>query len=268
MFARALEIDPGYAEAHAGIADCDAFLWITGDLDVTKEDILANSTKALKLAPNLSEAHASMGLALYLSGQSDKAVTSFERAIELDPTLFAAHLFYGDSCRDTGHLDKAASLFARAADLLPVDYSSLSLLADTYQALGLREQCVSTARRCMARIEAEIGRRPENALATSFGAATLVYLGENARAEEWARRALSLEPDTLVVRYNVGCTYAVIGKPDVALEHVEYIFSHVPRARPWLLGIMSHDSQWASLRDRPDFCEFMKRLEVAVAENP
>src|SRR5262245_35841246 len=43
MFAKAIEIDPGYARAYAGIANCDANLWAAGDSDVSFDDILANS---------------------------------------------------------------------------------------------------------------------------------------------------------------------------------------------------------------------------------
>ena len=51
MFSRAAEIDPGYARAYAGMADCDSMLWFLGDLDVSYEEILTNSSKALQLAP-------------------------------------------------------------------------------------------------------------------------------------------------------------------------------------------------------------------------
>jgi adenylate cyclase len=117
----------------------------------------------------------------------------------------------------------------------------------------------------MFRIEAALSRRSDAAFTISFGAATLVFLGEYARAEEWAARAISLDPESYIVRYNAGCTYAVIGKPHAALEALEYIFAHMPRARRWLLGMISHDTQIQSLGERSDFQAFVKRLEADVA---
>jgi predicted Zn-dependent protease len=97
----------------------------------------------------------------------------------------------------------------------------------------------------------------------------MVYIGEDEyeRAEEWINRALSLEPGNLVVRYNAAGTFAVTGKLDAALECLEYIHSESPRARGWLLGIMSHDTQFDSLRGRPDFEAFVRRLMADVAEH-
>ncbi len=115
LFTKAVKADPGYARAYAGIADCDAFLWVNGDLAVSYDDMLTNSSKALALAPHLAEAHASRGVALYAAGHSEQAIVAFERAIGLDSGLFEAHYFYGCSCRETGDFPNAALHFERAA---------------------------------------------------------------------------------------------------------------------------------------------------------
>jgi adenylate cyclase len=120
----------------------------------------------------------------------------------------------------------------------------------------------------MARIEVAFGKRPDDAQILSWGALTMTYLGENARAEEWAKRSIAVSPDEYIVRYNAAMVYAAVGRPDTALEYLEFVFLHVPRARRWVLGWINHDSPLDSLRDRPDFRDFMKRLEADVAEHP
>jgi adenylate cyclase len=266
IFERAVEMDPEYAKAYAGIADCDAFLWVCGDLDVSSEEMLANSSKALRLAPDLAEAHASKGLALYLSGHPDEAIGSFEHAITLDPDLWMAHSHYAFSCRDTGRFEKAALLYGRAAELNPRDWGSQSMLAEVHAALGQPELCKLAARKAVVRFETALVQSPDNAEALAQGAATLVYLGENTKAEEWANRAIVLAPESWGIRYNVACVHAVLGKPDAALENLEYIYSQVPRVRGWLLGEVRHDTQLASLRDRRDFQALLGRLEAATAD--
>jgi adenylate cyclase len=94
----------------------------------------------------------------------------------------------------------------------------------------------------------------------------LIFLGENAKAEEWAKRAILLEPESYGVRYNVACVHAIVGKPDAALEGLEYIYSRVPRTRRWLLGMVKHDTSFSSLRDRSDFQAFLSRLEAETAD--
>src|SRR5437868_9887084 len=64
MFAKAVELDPLYARAYAGIADCDSFLFLQYHVNIAVDDILNTSAKALALESGLAEAHASRGLAL------------------------------------------------------------------------------------------------------------------------------------------------------------------------------------------------------------
>ena len=266
LFERATEIDGEYAEAFAGMADCDAFLWIAGDLDVSYQELFANSSKALNLSPNLAEAQASNGLALYLGGDPTEATKAFERAIALNPDLWAANTLYGYSCRATGQFEKAALYYERAAKLKSDDWDSLAMLADVYKSLGRHDLSNSAARRALARYESVLGQRPNNADGIALGAALLVFLGENAKAVEWAKRAIVLDSESYSVRYNVACVHAVVGNPDAALECLEYIYSRVPRARRWLLGTVKHDVQLKSLRDRSDFQAFESRLQAAAAE--
>jgi adenylate cyclase len=267
LFAKAVRLDPGYARAYAGMADCDAFAWASGDLDASYEDMLANSSKSLELAPCLAEAHASKGMALYVTGHPDEALPVLQSAMELDTELFEAHFFYGLSCRDTGDFSGAALHHARAAELRSGNYQPLAMLADALMAMGHREKSESAARRCLDRIEQAFGPNPDVAEVLGIGAFTLVCIGENERAARWVRRGMLLDPESYSVYYNAACTYAVIGKPRLAQKCLDYAFSHMPKARGWLLASAKHDAQLDSLRNRPDFQDLMQRLNAHVTAN-
>ena len=101
----------------------------------------------------------------------------------------------------------------RAAELRSDDFASLTLLANVYELQGRTELSKQTARRALIRIESTLQQRPDAAEVLGVGAATLVYLGENARAIEWAKRAVSLEPDNHTVRYNAACRCGLTGVP-------------------------------------------------------
>src|SRR5438045_2611669 len=98
MFAKAVELDPLYARAYAGIADCDSFLFLHYHLEAGIDSILATSAKALGLDDKLAEAHASRGLALSLGQRQEEAMAEFEEAIALNPNSLPAHQFYGRVC--------------------------------------------------------------------------------------------------------------------------------------------------------------------------
>ena len=59
MFAKAVALDPNYARAYAGMADCDSFLYLNYRVDVPIDALLATTEKALSLDNTLPEAHAS-----------------------------------------------------------------------------------------------------------------------------------------------------------------------------------------------------------------
>src|SRR6478609_1494161 len=146
MFANAVELDPLYARAYAGIADCDSFLFLHYHLEAGIDTILATAAKALGLDDQLAEAHASRGLALSLGKRYEEATAEFERAIALDPNSFEAHYFYGRACVTQGKLKRAVTLFERAAENKPDDYQSLCLLIPVYRALGRLADSESAAR--------------------------------------------------------------------------------------------------------------------------
>ena len=74
MFAKAVELDPQYARAYAGIAICDVGLHSWHSAEVSLDGVLANSAKALALDPNLAEAHAARALALHHSERPAEAI--------------------------------------------------------------------------------------------------------------------------------------------------------------------------------------------------
>lgn len=99
LFAQAIEIDPHCARAYAGLANCDCYRLLLGVPGVSFDAIAANSARALELAPDLAEAHAAQGLALYTAGRHVPANAAFEQAVRLGPGLFEAHYFYARNCR-------------------------------------------------------------------------------------------------------------------------------------------------------------------------
>ena len=129
MFERAIDIDPNYALAYAGIADCCAFLYMYWDgSHANLEGADTASRTALELAPELAEAHASRGFALTLEKHYEEARREFETAIRLNPKLYEAHYLYARAHMQAGNLEEAVRQFDEAARVRPEDYqAALSL---------------------------------------------------------------------------------------------------------------------------------------------
>jgi adenylate cyclase len=258
MFAKAVELDPLYARAYAGIADCDSFLVLHYHADVAIDNILATSAKALALDNGLAEAHASQGLALISLGQRyEEAMAEFEQAIALDPNSFEAHYFYARACFAQGKLERAAALFERAAEIKPDDYQSLCLLIAIYRALGRDRDKEDAAQRGIERAERELTLHPENPRPAYLGAQALVAIRETDRAREWVSRALAIDPDDILTQYNVACVYSLLGDIELAFDLLERLLPHA--GHELRSGWIKHDSDLDPLRSHP---RYQKVLEL------
>ena len=223
MFKRAIEIDPNYARAWAGLSDCHSFLqfyWQPNHENLQQADTA--SRKALELDPDLAEAHASRGHLLSLLERDEDARHEFEAAIRLNPNLFEAYYFYARSCLIHGQLEEAAKLFEEACRVRPDDYQAPSLLANAYEGMGVDSTIVQAAHRhAVEVIEKHLEMHPDDVRALYLGAQNLCRLGQNQRGLEWAQRALAIDPEDSAVCYNLTCIYAILGKTEEAISSLE-----------------------------------------------
>jgi serine/threonine protein kinase/Flp pilus assembly protein TadD len=250
LYRRAIALDPDYALAYAGLADCSCFRFFEhagGDEALAQAE--SASRRALKLDPELAEAHASRGLALTYQRRFDEASDEFQRAMELDAVLYEAPWYYARSLQAQGRIEEAAVFYEKAAELRVDDYQALIFASICYRTLGRVDEANAVARRGIAAAERALAINAGESRALALGAGTLQSLGETARAEEWARRAVQSAPTDPLMLYNLGCLYAVSGKSGLALDHLERSIELGMRNRDWLMT----DPDLNSIRNDPRF---------------
>jgi adenylate cyclase len=258
MFARAIEIDPDYALAHAGVADAAAFLYMWYDKDESHlERAEAASRRALELDPELAEAHAARGHVLSLKRQYDEAEREFETAIRLDPRLFEAYYFYARDALSQGKLEKAARLFEQASAVRPEDYQAPALVVQVYISLGKKAEALEASRRCARIVEKHVELNPDDHRALVLGANTLLYTGDVERGRAWAARAYAISPENPGVLYNLACFYSMAGDLDRSVELLEKSATVGIVSREWV----ENDSSLDPVRNHPRFQALLQRLE-------
>ncbi len=257
MFARAVELDPSYARAYAGLADCDSRLYSKHGVGTPIDEILATIDKALSIDPNLAEAHAARGYALMVADRRAEAPSAFKRALSLDPDCHEAHYHYADFCVTAGDFDQAAEHYIRALELKPDDYISPVLVLNVLRSLGRSREAEAYARLGLKRAEEVLRLHPEDSKAAQLGAAALVTLGERDRALEWLARALAIDPDDSGTRYNAACIYSLLGEPERAIDLLE---AYLREVGPDLKLRFRHDSDLDAIRDHP---RYQRLLDLA-----
>jgi adenylate cyclase len=257
MYERAIARDPKYAAAWAGLSD--AYVMRHRFLDANLEHVahaMDASERALQMDPDSAEAHASRGLALYVSKQFKQAERQFETAMMLNPNLLEAYFMYGMICSSLGNFEKAAWLYLRAAEVSPADYLPLVYLCQAYSELGRKDDESKARHHAIELIERALNVNPDDARARYMGAANFAAVGEKAKAIEWANLALRSSEDEPMVFYNAACTFAVLGEHDRAIDLLERAVKLGWGDRAW----MANDSDLVSLRDKPRFQALLTSL--------
>lgn len=245
-FVRAVEIDPDYARAHAGIAICDVRLQSIYGSGISVDAILATAERALAIAPDLAEAHAARGFALALGNRRGEAPAAFERALAADADNHEANRYYAEFCVTEGRFDLAARHFVRALETMPSDYRSPLMLVGVFRSLGDAGRAESYARIGVRKAEEELRLHPENANCACLGATALAFLREKERAMDWLARSLATDPGDLNIQYNAACTYALLGEHERALDLLE---AWVPQVGAEMRLWFRNDSDLDGIRD-------------------
>jgi len=259
MFAKAIEIDPTYALAYAGLADSCSVLYTNFD---ASEANLSNaetaSRRALELDPGLAEAHVARGMAVSLHGRHVDAEWEFETAMRLNPQLFDAAYMYGRALTAQGKHEKALKMFERAAELRPEDYVVPGMVGSAYASLGRTAEEQLAYRRQSTASAKRLELNPDDPRALYMGAIALSHLGELTRAKDWARQALAINPSDATVLYNVACMYATSGEAEEAITLLERAVASGFGHWNWI----ENDSDLESLRGHPRFQALREKLRA------
>jgi adenylate cyclase len=255
MFQRAIELDPDFAGAWAGLATAHVHLFGC-DNEPHLEKAREASAHALKLDPESAEAHVAAGQGFSMEQRYADAAKEFEQAIDLDPTLFDAYYYYARSCFKSGDLEKSLRLFEQAQEVRPDDYEATQLSALVLRQLGRNEESRSADQRALKRLRKHLELNPDDARAHVLGAGSLARLGESGQARQWCERAMSLAPDDDAILYNAACVLATLGEDERALDVLQRAIEAGLAGGDWV----ARDPDWERLRDHPRFQALAKRL--------
>jgi TolB-like protein/Tfp pilus assembly protein PilF len=189
-FRRAVELDAGYAPAHAGLATALALLAIAPfDLLPSREAMPkaeAAATKSLELDEGLAEAHAALALIHHhYHWNWKRAETEYRRAIELNPNYAAAHLWYS----------WLLLALSRRADALEEIEKTMRIVQDT---------------------------DPHRLVAVHATRAQAYYFGrEFEHAVEECEKALHLDPRHFMLHYILGRAYRRLGQGEKAIAQLK-----------------------------------------------
>lgn len=257
---QSIQLDRDYARAWAlmALAQSDLRFWHDRDEDPS---IAAN--RALSIDFEIPEPRCVKASLLHEAGDEDGAREEIDTALRLKPELWEAHRQAGRLALANGRIDEAVASFERAAAAMKTDHDSAAVLVFCYHGSDDRDGVRRSAESAVARAERVVISNPKNGAAFASGACGLAALGHADRSKKWLRKALNADPGNLAMRYRAGSILAaLLNDPEAALDTLEP-FVEVVRKPPHV-ALLENDPGWNSLRELPRFQQLLAKARKRV----
>ncbi len=145
------------------------------------------AAQAVKLAPDLAEAHQALALALHISLRLDEAAAEYKRALELDPNSKAARRSLADLDRASGKSEEALALYRQQLETEPKDKAARAGLILSLLDLGKTDEA-------KGELEKALAADPRNVTLLAGAAYWFAAHNDNEFALGLARKAVDIEP--------------------------------------------------------------------------
>ncbi|HWJ74811.1 MAG TPA: tetratricopeptide repeat protein [Kaistia sp.] len=207
-YKRAIELDPGFAEAYAGYARLVATIWRRDFNEimssaVARQEAYAAAGKAIELDPENARANEVLSIIQAVEGEHQIAIDSAKRAVELQPGEAEAHTNLATVLYIAGDLEKAAAEVKLARQLNPALSTDLRLVSATV--------AFAQGRYAKAIVEFNAIQElvPRSDLVLEHLAAAYACLGETNRSQEIVAELMKVIPIAnlgfyAVLRDNIG----------------------------------------------------------------
>jgi serine/threonine protein kinase/tetratricopeptide (TPR) repeat protein len=286
-FNQAVALDPKYALAYVGLADCYNILPQYGRSSI--KDVLPQAraavTKALEIDETLAEAHASLAMIMIYEWDWENAEKEFRRAIELNPNYATAHHWYCLLLEYQGRLDEATAEIKRAWKLDPLSHILNTVLGSLFYVKREYDRAIQIHRKtleldqnfALGRLrlgECYMQKRMYNEAITEFQRAMTLFgnspyglgdlgnayalTGKKDKAIEVLTHLEGLSKRGYSVNYDIAFIHCGLGDMEMTFEWLEKAYKEKEADIICLKG----DPCWDNLRSDPRYNSLIKRMNL------
>jgi TolB-like protein/Tfp pilus assembly protein PilF len=281
---QAIDADPSYALAYAGIAEAYRALALAGEMNPSEvwPKAKAANQKAIEIDDTLAEGHSGLGSGLWFYDWSwTEAEIQFRRALELNPNSSMAHFAYGDFLFRMGRPEESRAERKRALELEPLDPMFNAMVASqatTEPDKGMEMVRVALnadpnfyfAHMSAAAIYKRKKMYPESIAESRLAkelspdqtwsdvglAGTFVETGQRNEARAILNQMLRLSESRFVPPFNIALVYNALGETDQALAWLEKGYEK----RDPRMTFLKTDGRLNNLRGDLRFAALMERM--------
>ena len=282
LFQRAVELDPSFARAHVGVAECHQWLANLGyePTDVMFPAVKASLKRALELDPDLAEAHAALSMMHFNEDDIQGSEREARRALELNPSLPEPHARLAELASLDVDTEEALRQAEAAYRLDPIRPAYVGLVgwayfwagkeqeaqahwsktehlapAETYRAITeyyLSKGDIEKARE----YNTKAGKSDSgNPWVTTLGGMIAAQAGDRQRAMETIRKLEAAKMGALGLNF-IGFVYCALGDFDSCFRYLD----EATEAHSLYVSFVMHSPLLAKARADPQYDELIGKL--------
>ena len=216
-FRKATELDPGYAEAYAELAEAYGRIGYFGyrPADAMFPKAKAAALRSIALDSTLASARTALATEMIWEHDFSNAELQYRKAISLDPANAAAHQWYGDLLMILGRTREAVDQERRASDLEPLNLQIQNNYATFLNIAGSRAEALRHFRKTVAE-EPDVAWVGRNPWLLQNMARVYADDGDFATASRMIDQALAIAPGSPRLLHTRAVVYDEMGRPDLA----------------------------------------------------
>jgi serine/threonine protein kinase/Flp pilus assembly protein TadD len=240
MYERAVQADPDFALAHAGLANVCVLYYFDYDAEPKWIERAAIASElASSHGAGLPEVLTAEAWIRYREGKHAEAAELVRRAVEKKPDCEGAYYLLGRALFSSGAHRALEEIAERAVEAAGDDYNVYVPILNALGAMGKTDKLNSFRQRMTQALEDQTIKVPEDARARSLLAVVYAEVGRADDAIREMQFATTLRPSDPTLAYNCACTYCFLDRKPEAIEALQ---------RAWKLGY--RDADW--VRKDPD----------------
>jgi TolB-like protein/Tfp pilus assembly protein PilF len=287
-FRQAIDKDPAYSLAYAGLADTYAYLPFFHGVPPREAMPKAKTAaaKAVEIDDHLAEPHVSLGYVSFIyDGDWSAAGKHFEQALALNPAYTGAHTFYAFYLSSLGRSEEALAVAKRAVDRDPASpavshslavqlylarqfdqaieqaHNTLEMdarFAISYQVLGEVYLSKGMCREALLALEQFSALSRSSAISHALLAYSHARLGEHSAALRTIEELTAASKHSLVPALLFALIYAALDDRDQAFSWLEKAYEE----RFYRLAYLKVDALWDPLRSDSRFADLLRRVGI------
>jgi eukaryotic-like serine/threonine-protein kinase len=229
FYEQALQADPRFALAHAGLADASIQMYRETRDRLWADRAVFSAEQGKRLDQNLVEVRVASGKAYLETGKTNEAIVELTKALELAPNSDDAYRRLGGAYLTAGKTEDGIRMHQKAIEVNPYYWLNYNALGATYFQLGNYEKAAEAFQKV-------IQLEPDNVNGVNDLGAAYLQTGRYAEAAEMFQKALTLVA-TSETYTNLGIAYAWQGRFAEALPAYQKAVELSPNVDSWLSNL-------------------------------